>query len=152
MKGVYDIAKTICNERPRQVDSVRDKQWHLLTKESEVRARWNEHFCEVLNRPNPPEIADVQTQNVQDIIVDEIPPSYEEIRKVLKELKNGKAPEVDNITVEFLWTDHETSTRQIQDLLRRVWTEEKAPTDWKRGLILKLPKKGTWRNRGTGEE
>ena len=27
-------------------------------------------------------------------------------------------------------------------MIRRVWTEEKAPTDWKRGLIVKLPKKG----------
>ena len=61
---------------------------------------------------------------------------------MLKELKNGKAPGVDNITAELLRTDPETSARQIQELLRRVWTEEKAPTDWKRGLIVKLLKKG----------
>ena len=30
----------------------------------------------------------------------------------------------------------------IQELIRKVWIEEKVPTDWRRGLIVKLPKKG----------
>ena len=53
MKGVYDGLKKLCNDRPRTVDAVKDKAGKLLTTEAEVKKRWEEHFCEVLNRPVP---------------------------------------------------------------------------------------------------
>ena len=142
MKGVYDITKTICKERQRQVDNIRDKDGKLLTKEGEVSARWKEHFSEVLNRPEPSEPADVENTDIVELDIDDSPPTYEEVRTVLRELKNGKAPGVDNITAELLRADIETTTVNMQKLIRKVWTEEKVPTDWKRGLIAKLPKKG----------
>jgi hypothetical protein len=32
MKGVYDITKQICKEKPKQLDSVNDKNGKLLTQ------------------------------------------------------------------------------------------------------------------------
>ena len=131
MKGVYAITKTICNERPRQVDSVRDKHGRLLTKEGEVGASWKEHFCEVLNRPDLPEQADGETNDVQDMLIYETPPPYEEIRTALRELRNGKHY---HRTLEPLRTDIETSTKQVQELVRRAWTGERHQQDGKEGL------------------
>ena len=53
MKGVYEATKKLCNERPKRVDMVKDREGKLLSKEDEVRKRWQEHFKEVLNRPDP---------------------------------------------------------------------------------------------------
>ena len=54
--------------------------------------------------------------------MDETPPSYEEIRMALRELRNGKDPGIDNYTAELLRTDIETSTKEVKELIRRVWT------------------------------
>ena len=53
MKEVYEATGKLCNERPKPVDMVKDREGKLLSKEDEVRKRWQEHFMEVLNRPDP---------------------------------------------------------------------------------------------------
>ena len=53
-------------------------------------------------------------------------------------MKSGTAPGEDNITTEFL----ETSVDTIHKLVCEIWREERAPEDWNRRLIVKLPKKG----------
>ena len=85
---VVDITKTICNER--QVDSIRDKHGKFRTKEGEVSARWKEHFSEVLNRPKPPEPVDIETVGAVELGIDEDPPTYEELRTVIRELRMVK--------------------------------------------------------------
>ena len=39
MKGVYEAARKLCNERPKQVDMLKDREGKLLSKEDEVRKR-----------------------------------------------------------------------------------------------------------------
>ena len=60
------------------------------------------HFAEVLNRPAPSDQADI-TQETPTIEVIEI--GYitkEEIRNVVRDIKNGKAAGIDSIAVEML--------------------------------------------------
>ena len=41
MKGVYEATRKLyCNERPKRVDMVKDREGKLLSKEDEVRKRW----------------------------------------------------------------------------------------------------------------
>ena len=60
---------------------------------------------------------------------------------MIKKLKSGKAPRIDNITAELLKTDTEFSALKIYALLTKVWRLEVIPNAWRRGLIIKLPKK-----------
>ena len=53
MKGVYEATRSLCNKGPRKAEIVKSKEGKLLTKEGEVKARWQQHFMEVLNRPVP---------------------------------------------------------------------------------------------------
>ena len=57
-------------------------------------------------------------------------------------MKSWKAPGIDNITAELLRTKVKFSARKIHELLSKVWIFEAIPEAWKRGLIIKLPKKG----------
>ncbi len=33
-------------------------------------------------------------------------------------------------------------TDKVKQFVDKIWNEERIPTNWKRGLIIKLPKKG----------
>ena len=51
MRRVYEATRRLCNEGPGKAGMVKNKEGKLLTKEGEVKARWQEHFTEVPNRP-----------------------------------------------------------------------------------------------------
>ncbi|KAJ8342710.1 hypothetical protein SKAU_G00326380 [Synaphobranchus kaupii] len=66
----------------------------------------------------------------------------EEIRKAIKQLRNGKSAGPDNIPAEALKADVETSVAMLYPLFRNIWDEEMVPSKWKEGYLIKLLKKG----------
>ena len=62
--------RKLSSEPPNKIDKVRNKTGKLLINEVEVRQRWKEHFEEVLKRPNPGQVADVDS-NID--MIDEMP-------------------------------------------------------------------------------
>ena len=68
-----------------------------------------------------------------------------EVREAIKETKNGKAPGADQITAELFKVSRGASVKELTRLFRQVWDEERIPDKWKKGLIVKLPKKGDLR-------
>ena len=142
MKGVYDATRKLCNDRPKNITMVKDKEGRLLTKDDEIRKRWRDHFTEVLNRPVPSDEAII----VQDAsTIETIETGYitrEEIRRAVGNMKNGKAAGIDSINVEMLKADTDTTTNVLHELFQKIWDQEEIPDDWSRSLIVKLPKKG----------
>jgi hypothetical protein len=63
------------------------------------------------------------------------------VRAAIKQMKSGKAPGTDNIIPEVLKVDIETSVDMLHPLFEKIWQEEKVPTEWKEGIIVKIPKK-----------
>ena len=143
MKCVYDVTKKLCKYQSKNLGVVKSKDGTILSKESDIRERWKEHFNELLNRPEPEHPADGLDDNNDVLDIETDPPSIkDEIRNAIRDMKSGKAPGVDNITAELLKADIETSVDKIHNLVREIWREERSPEDWNRGLIVKLPKKG----------
>ena len=62
--------------------------------------------------------------------------------RAIKSLKSGKTARQDGIPLEALRADVQTSTDMLHPLLVKIWETEAVPEDWKKGLIVKLPKKG----------
>ena len=89
MRGVYDSTKKLCNSQQRKMDGIKDKEGKLLTTEREITNRWEEHFTEVLNRPEPETSADVVTEGVRVLDVNTGYITKEEIKATLKTLKNN---------------------------------------------------------------
>ena len=73
------------------------------------------------------------------------PVSKAEIKRAIKNLNNAKAPGEDTITEELLKADLESTTDRAKELIDTIWSLEKVPRKWKRGLIIKIPKKGNLR-------
>ena len=147
MKTLYGLTRKLCNERPRHSTAVLDKDSNLLSKKDDIQERWTEHFKEVLNREQPDipigpedEVEFEFGELIQEISVKE--PTFGEVKDAITRLKNGKLPGIDNITFELLKEDPEFSAKRVHELLAKVWSHETIPNDWKKGLIIKLPKKG----------
>ncbi|KAI0229379.1 hypothetical protein LSAT2_020211, partial [Lamellibrachia satsuma] len=145
MKEVYDITKTLSNDKRKTTNAVKDKGGNLITEGLARRKRWKEHFEEILNRPIPDDpVTDVEI----DPIINEIstdPITKAEIRTALRKMKNGKAGGKDEITAELLKADMNTTEKWLVKLFRTFWEQEKVPKTWKQGLIVKIPKSETWK-------
>ncbi|VDP23820.1 unnamed protein product [Schistosoma margrebowiei] len=70
------------------------------------------------------------------------PPTKEENRMAVRQIKNGKAVGPDNIPAEALKSDIELTTNMFHLLFKNIWEEEQVPMDWKEGHFIKIPKKG----------
>ena len=142
MNGVYEATRKLCNEGPRKTGMEKNKGGKLSTKEGEVKARWQEHFTEVLNRPVPEVATVVEEPDVVNNSIDIGEITKREIRSALGDMKSGKAPGIDSITADLLRVDTDTTVQVLHELFNKIWEEESVPEDWFRGLIIKLPKQG----------
>jgi hypothetical protein len=75
--------------------------------------------------------------------IDITPPTKQEVKHILKCLKNGKSPGIDYITTELLKADIDTATNQIHKIITIAWGTEKTPDDWKKDLSSNYQRKGT---------
>ena len=111
----------------------------LRTVEEEMH-RWREHFQTVLNHEeplNPPEVKPSDKLNPKTGRITRI-----EIKNAIKRLKNGKAAEGNNVPPEAIKAGGDTSEEVLLNLSNSIWSEEKIPEEWRKGLLIKLPKKG----------
>ncbi|VDP35854.1 unnamed protein product [Schistosoma curassoni] len=87
---------------------------------------------------NPPNIEAAPTDLPNDVG----PPTTEEIIIAIRQIKRGKAVGPDNIPAETLKADVAVTARILHILFNKIWDEEQVSTDWKEGLLVKIPKKG----------
>lgn len=78
----------------------------------------------------------------KDIEVDLEPPTYNEIREVIKGLKNGKGVGVDGVPYEFFKFGGEWIVEALYDLFKRVWEDECIPLKWNESKVILLHKGG----------
>ena len=146
MGTLYKITKQLCNDRATPPVGVRYNNGNPLTQEDLVRERWKEHFQEVLNRPVPmhqiiPEDC-VLAEDEDCLDIDTGPFTLEEVRAVIKHLKNGKTPGVDDIDAEMLKAEPELPAGYLCTLFKHICENMKVPDDWKKAMIVRVPKKG----------
>ena len=126
-----------CNQnRP-----IRSEDRTLLTKMEGQLQRWKRHFESVLHRPAPSQLPDPRPADVP-LNINTGPISRGEIRTALTQLKNAKAPGVDNIPPEAFKEGGPCTLEALHRILNFVWEKDVIPDDWKRGLLVKLAKKG----------
>jgi len=68
-------------------------------------------------------------------------PTVKEIKTAIKHLKSNKTSGLDNLPIEMFKSHPHTVGTILEPLLKRVWASGQIPSEWKQGLIIKLPKK-----------
>jgi hypothetical protein len=67
------------------------------------------------------------------------PPNKDKIKKTLKNTRNGKALDLDNIPPELLKEDIDLTADILCSLFEEIWKQETIPEEWRKGLLFKLP-------------
>lgn len=105
------------------------------------------YFAELLNR-NPPQVTQaIPKCNPQlNHNMSEEPPSLNEIQKVIKCLKSGRAPGIDGLPPDLFKTENPSLIQDLHNLYSKIWADEKIPIDWQTAIIIPIFKKGEKRN------
>ena len=145
MKELYTKTKLLSGSLKKPSTGIRTKDGKVITKEEEVLERWKDHFYEILNvayeeidLPEECELGDC----VEPMEMDTSPFTIQELRQVISRMKNGKAPGVDNISAEMLKASPPIALDQLLNICNQTLDQCQAPSDWKRALLAKIPKKG----------
>ena len=114
-----------------------------------ARGRMAEHFGGVY-RLDPPS-CELSTEGVgilgADPPVSSDPPTLEEVRKGLGQLKDGKAPGVCGVYAEMLKAGGDAAILWLHTLICSVWNTGVVPPDWKKGIIVPI-----WKGKGDARE
>ncbi|VDP47616.1 unnamed protein product [Schistosoma curassoni] len=106
--------------------SVKDKKGKTITDVQEQRNRWVDYSEELLNKPAPLNPPDIETAPT-DLPIDVTPPTIEEIKMTIRQIKCGKAAGPDIIPAEALKSDVEVTASMIHTLFGKIWEEERVP-------------------------
>ena len=140
MKHLYEMTRTLSSINSNPSRPVKGKDGNIILGEEQQRARWAEYFKERLNRPAPSVPPVIPLPNKLFDINTNLP-SKTEIVKAIKSLKSGKVAGLDGIPPEALKANIQTSTEMLH-LLCKIREQERVPDEWKKGHLVKLPKKG----------
>ena len=121
----------------------KDKNGKVLTTTEEQLARWAEHFKE-LNRP-PPDVTPEINRADEELKINLNLPSKTEIKQAIKKWKTAKASGPDNISPEALKANPDLTANILHKIYSDIWKNEVMPQDWNIGHLIKLAKKGNFK-------
>ena len=96
----------------------------------------------MLNCDEPLILNDWNNLTVEESSIDASPFRIEEIYDARKSLKNDKCPGEDLITSEMVKVLVDNGITALQRIFNEILENECVPSDWKRGIIVCVPKKG----------
>ncbi|VDO95577.1 unnamed protein product [Schistosoma mattheei] len=80
---------------------------------------WVEHFDELLNRPAPLDLSDIEAVPI-DLPTDVTPPTTKEISMAIRQIKCEKAAGSDNIPPDALKSDTEVTADMLHVLFGKI--------------------------------
>ncbi|KAK6755870.1 hypothetical protein RB195_014328 [Necator americanus] len=101
---------------------------------------WRDHFKMLLNRQAPlaPEHEDFHGPTRA---LNEEPPTESEVLVCIQKMKNGKSGGDDGISAEMLKYLPPSGIREMTNIIRSIWIDEKIPDSWRHAIIIPLHKK-----------
>ncbi|CAH8530029.1 unnamed protein product [Schistosoma rodhaini] len=141
MRQLYDTTKKLAGRYSKPERPVKDKEGKTITEIQEQRKRWAEYFEELLNRPSPLNPSNIEAAHT-DLPINVTPPTIEEVKMAIRQIKSGKAAGPDTIPAEALKSDIEITANMLHLPFKKIGEEEQMPANWKEGYLIKIPKKG----------
>ena len=106
-----------------------------------------EHLREILNRDDPTNPVEedeiVESEEIEEIDLGRW--RLQKVKDALKRTKPGNAAGVDEVCLELLTADMEDTASRLTSCYNRLWETERWPKVCKKGLVVKVFKKGALR-------
>jgi hypothetical protein len=88
------------------------------------------------------ELLNVQTDSEDITIPDKIEVNMLGIETAMRQMKNNKSPGYAELTTDMIKAAGPIGTQWLYQVLRRIWTENRIPGEWYKGIIIQIYKKG----------
>jgi hypothetical protein len=125
-KELFAITRVLSRKQIQRNRPIRNKDGTFLTNIEEQLKIWQEHFSKIFNRPlgdqEDEEEAEEEEYEGNPRINTRLP-TVVEIKKALKELRNGKAAGADNISPEVMKVNFDITAITLHPLFEKIWTE-----------------------------
>ena len=129
------------------------KDGRVLQSDGDKLNRWAEHFQEVVNCQINIDVIPIEDLPIvtphssSDTTLSDhdlsSPLSEEEIITAISELRAGKAPGPDGVSLEMLSLGGEVTIRWLKSIFDTIWATESVPEDWQSQILVPLHKKGS---------
>jgi len=142
MQKFYDEIKATYGPTHHSVHPVRSKDGNTLTKDQQgILARWAEHLSDLLNHicSTDSTFVDLLPQLPTTSDLDQ-PPSFHEVHKAVKGLRNNIAAGPDGISAEILKYGGDLLLHRLHRIICAAWTSGKLPQQWKDATIVTIYK------------
>lgn len=107
-----------------------DDGGNLISGTQAITDLFKKHFEKLLNNTRVVNRNDMYEHIIYDTVQPEmLEPSLDEIKMIIKSLKNNKSPGEDNINSELLKLAGPFLATQIQKLIGSIWANEQIPKD-----------------------
>ena len=141
-RELFKIAKELGQNRKAYNGVIKDADGNRLTTDEDKNNRWKEHFQNVLNCAEPEMLNSWIDMTGQTLSINTSEITAVEVRGAIDRLKNHRSPGEDLITGEMLKAIGDVGLSKLTTILNNVWQNETVPNDWRRGIIVRIPKKG----------
>ncbi len=117
--------------------------WHTLGKMDIALNSINDHDDEVVNM-----VASFRANNgyhpdVNDLVMDDISITVNDVKQTINEAKNNKPPGLDLITNELLKNGGDGLVTSLTKLFNRILILESTLTEWNKGIIVPIYNKNS---------
>ena len=116
---------------------IRDRNGMDLTEPEDIKKRWQEYIEELYKK-------DLHDPDNHDSVVTHLEPDILECEDkwALGSITKNKASGVDGITVELFQVLKDDAVKVLHSICQPIWKTQQWPQDWKRSVVIPIPKKG----------
>ena len=108
-----------------------------LTEAEDIKLRWQE-YTEELHKE------DIHDPNNHDDVITHLEPDIMEceVKQALENITMNKASGGNGIPVELLQILKDDAVKVLHSICQQIWKTQQWPQDWKRSVLIPIPKKG----------
>ena len=119
-----------------KMHSIKDRNGMDLTEAEDIKKRWQE-YTELYKKylHDPDNHSGVITHLEPDIL-------ESKVKWALGSITMNKASRGDGLPVELLQILKEDAVKVLQSICQQIWKTQQWPQDWKRSVLILVPKKG----------
>lgn len=137
--AAFILIKKYFNKTGPKARNIRNKEGNLLIESVQKADRWKEYIECLYGDEEMEDIMEKEESIVEDNLGDCILRS--EFDAAMNDLKNNKAPGIDGLQAEMLKNAGEEAKDRLFKLICRIYETGNLPKDFKRNIILTIPKK-----------
>ena len=143
MRKMRDLFKKIRDTKGTfhvTMSSIKDRKGMDLTKAENIKKRWQE-YTELYKK-------DLHNQDNLDGVITHLKPDILEceVKWALERITTNKASGGDGIPVELFQILKDDAVKVLYSICQQIWKTQQWPQDWKRSVLIPIPKDGYSKN------